>query len=336
MIQKVPGMEQTLVALRAAGEETRLRILILLTYGELSVTELTDILGQSQPRISRHLKLLMEAGLVERMREGAWAFFRLADLHPVLNLMRQMLNSLDPNDEILKKDQERFSEARAQRAHVAQEYFAKIAPEWDRLRSLHVSEHTVEEAVLDLIKPYVIRNFVDLGTGTGKMIQLMAPIASHLAGLDSSHAMLGVARANLQQAGITGVDLRQGDIYVPPFSSNSYDLVCVHQVLHYLDDPARAVREAARLLSPGGVLLIVDFAPHSLEFLRNEQKHRWPGFRHEQISSWMKEIGVDCIAVKDLTPQDQTQDLLTVTIWLGKDRRIITDWPLNTTHQEIA
>ena len=326
MTDQFPGLDETLTALRAAGEETRLRILVLLTYGELSVSELTDILGQSQPRISRHLKLLMEAGIVERLREGAWAFFRIADRHPVLKLMKEMLVSLNQEDPVLKRDKERFNSVRQQSVQAAQEYFSKLAPDWDKLRSLQISEVIVEKTILEMIKDYPVFNFVDLGTGTGKMIQLLAPYATHLAGLDSNHAMLGVARSNLHQAGINHADLRQADIYAPPFSSNSFNLAMLHQVLHYLDDPARAIKEAARLLVPSGLLMIIDFAPHELEFLRNKQNHRRLGFTHEQITSWMNEAGLDCIAIKDLPSDRVSDDRLTVTLWLGKDRRIITDW----------
>ncbi|MDR1828160.1 MAG: metalloregulator ArsR/SmtB family transcription factor [Methylobacteriaceae bacterium] len=336
MANSAPGLDQVLTALRAAGEDTRLRILLLLSYGELSVSELTDILGQSQPRISRHLKQLMEAGIVERLREGAWAFFRLADSHPVLRLLRALLDSLDREDIVVKGDRERFDNARRARARAADEYFSHLAPEWDKVRSLHTSEATVEAAVLELLENRGIWSFLDLGTGTGRMIQLLAPTVSHLAGLDSNHAMLGVARSNLQRAGIGPVDLRQGDIYAPPFPAGIYDLVAMHQVLHYLDDPARAVSEAARLISAGGMLLVVDFAPHSLEFLRDDQKHRHLGFSHDDVIRWMSDAGLECVAIRDLPPPVERPDGLTVTLWLGKDRRIRTDWPLSPSNQGIV
>jgi len=337
MTEHAPGLTETLTALRAAGEETRLRILILLTYGELTVTELTDILGQSQPRISRHLKLLMEAGIVERMREGAWAFFRIADQHPVLRLMRDMLVSLNQEDPVLMRDSERFDAARQQRIQNAQEYFSKQAHEWDKLRSLQAPATLVEKTILDMVKGYPVFNFVDLGTGTGKMIELFAPHVSYLAGLDSNHAMLGVARSNFYQAGINNVDLRQADIYAPSFPSGFFNLAMIHQVLHYLDDPARAIREAARLLAPSGLLMIVDFAPHDLEFLRLEQNHRRLGFSHEQMASWITDACLDNIAVRDIPPQQESTERLTVTIWLARDRRIITDAPeTNSTLQGIV
>ncbi len=307
---------EALGVLRAAAEETRLRILALLAEGELSVSDLTDILGQSQPRISRHLKLLVEAGLVERHREGAWAFFRLCEARA--ELADPLLSGLDRTAPPLSEDRARLDAVRAQRAETAQSFFARLAPKWDELRSLHVPEATVEAAVLDALGDRAIGSLIDLGTGTGRMLGLLAPLAGRATGLDSSHAMLSVARANLERQGLSRVDLRQGDIHAPPFARASFDLVIVHQVLHYLDDPARALRGAARLVAPGGRLLVVDFAPHELEFLRTGQAHRRLGFSAEQVSGWLAEAGLATITTRDLTPRESAQ--LTVTLWLAQDR----------------
>ncbi|MBP1183474.1 ArsR/SmtB family transcription factor [Methylobacterium sp. PvR107] len=306
---------EVLGVLRAAAEETRLRILALLAEGELSVSDLTDILGQSQPRISRHLKLLVEAGLVERHREGAWAFFRLSGARA--GLADPLLSGLDRTAPPLSEDHARLDAVRAQRAETAQTFFARLAPKWDELRSLHVPEATVEAAVLDALGDRPIGSLIDLGTGTGRMLGLLAPLAGRATGLDSSHAMLSVARANLERQGLTRVDLRQGDIHAPPFARASFDLVVVHQVLHYLDDPARALRGAARLVAPGGRLLVVDFAPHELEFLRTTQAHRRLGFSADQVSGWLTETGLDTVATRDLAPREAGQ--LTVTLWLAQD-----------------
>jgi ArsR family transcriptional regulator len=331
-----PSLDLALGTLRAAAEETRLRILALLTVGELSVSDLTDILGQSQPRISRHLKLLVEAGLVERHREGAWAFFRLTDHNPAAGLLRPMLDGLDDRDQRLVDDRARLDAVRAQRSQAAQAFFSRLASDWDRVRSLHAPEAVVEAAVLDILGDRPIRNLLDLGTGTGRMLQLLAPGASRVVGLDASHAMLSVARANLEKAGLSRIELRQGDIYAPPFPRDTFDLVIVHQVLHYLDDPARALREAARLVAPGGRILVVDFAPHRLEFLRETQAHRRLGFATDQVASWFGEAGLDCTLTKNIAPPSRGEDQLTVSLWLGQDRRVMTDWPLAQADREVA
>ncbi|TVR11566.1 MAG: methyltransferase domain-containing protein [Salinarimonadaceae bacterium] len=330
------SMNEALIALRAAGEETRLRILALLSRGELTVSDFTDILGQSQPRISRHLKLLVESGLVERHREGAWAFFRLADRARATRLLHPLLAALDGSDRNVVADKARLAEVRAQRAQAAQAYFAQLAPQWDRLRSMHASEKDVEGAVVEALGEKPIYNLLDLGTGTGRMLRLIAPRAGRAVGLDASHAMLSVARANLEKAGLSRIELRQGDIHAPPVEANAFDLVIIHQVLHYLDDPARAVREASRLVAPGGRLLVVDFAPHNLEFLRETQAHRRLGFSREQIRDWLDDAGLDCALTRDLPPPAGVRDALTVSIWLGQDRRIVTDWPLSPDNREVA
>ena len=309
--------QDALGVLRAAAEETRLRILALLTDGELSVSDLTDILGQSQPRISRHLKLLVEADLVERHREGAWAFFRLREGRA--GLVDSMIAGLDRSEPPLSEDRARLDAVRLQRAESAQTFFARLAPKWDRLRSLHVPEATVEAAVLEALGPRPIGSLIDLGTGTGRMLGLLAPRVSRAVGLDSSHAMLSVARANLEAAGLSRIDLRQGDIHAPPFGRASFDLVVVHQVLHYLDDPARALREAARLVAPGGRLLVVDFAPHELETLRETQAHRRLGFAPDQVAGWLVEAGLDHVQHRNIAPADGTEHPLTVTLWLAED-----------------
>jgi len=330
------SLGQAVEVLRAAGEETRLRVLALLAEGELSVSDLTDILGQSQPRISRHLKLLVEAGLVERHREGAWAFFRLAD-HPVFGaVLKPLLAALDRGDHQLAADRARVVAVRRARTQAAQAFFARLAPDWDRLRSLHVAEEAVEAAVLEAIGQKPVRALLDLGTGTGRMLQLLAPLASRAVGLDASHAMLAVARANLEKANLARVELRQGDIYAPPFARGSFDLVMIHQVLHYLDDPARAIREAGRLLTPGGRLIVIDFAPHGLEFLRESQAHRRLGFAQEQVAGWLAEAGLDCTATRQLAPPAGGGEQLTVTLWLAQDPRIVTDWPLAAPNREVA
>jgi ubiquinone/menaquinone biosynthesis C-methylase UbiE/DNA-binding transcriptional ArsR family regulator len=318
---RTPGLDETLTALRAVAEETRLRVLVLLAEGELSVSDLTEILSQSQPRISRHLKVLVESGLVDRHREGAWAFFRLAE-RGAARLLQPLLASLDRGDRRFAEDLERLTAVRDQRDRAAQALFARLAPQWDSVRSLHISEEAVEAAILDAVKPKEGDALVDLGTGTGRILQALAPRVGRAVGLDASHAMLSVARANLERAGIGRAELRQGDIYAPPFGRGEFDIVIVHQVLHYLDDPSRAVAQAARLVAPGGRLLIVDFAPHRLEFLRAESGHRRLGFAPEQVAGWLTEAGLTPRLRQDLAPPSEDRDGLTVSLWLADNGRV--------------
>ena len=330
--------ENTLLGvMRAVGEETRLRIVALLQHGELTVSDLTDILGQSQPRISRHLKLLAEAGVVDKHREGTFAFFELLGDGPIGELVADVMRHVDPHDQVLATDLDRLAVVRSRRAAAAQEYFAAIAERWDEARLLHAPDETVEAHVIEAIGDRPYDTLLDLGTGTGRMLQVLTQNATptghpvrRAIGLDNSHSMLAVARSNLERAEMRGVDLRQGDVYRPPFEPDSFELIVLHQVLHFLDDPARAVREAARLLTPAGRLVIVDFAPHALEFLRTDHAHRRLGFRSDTVESWLDQCGLDVshTATVDPPPSDRpandTGQRLTVSMWVATDRRSVS------------
>src|SRR5690606_23523214 len=265
---------QAVEILRAAGEPTRLRILALLAHEELAVLELCRVLDQSQPRVSRHLKLLAEAGLVERFPDGAWVFYRLVGAGQAGELVSEVLARTDAADPVLLRDAEQLDAVRAERASEAGEYFARNAARWDEIRSLYVSESAVEAAILEAAGPGPFRRLVDLGSGTGRMLTLLGPHAETAVGLDLSQQMLNVARNHVAEAGLERCELRHGDIFGTRLPAESADLVVVHQVLHYLADPAAAVKEAARVVATGGRLIIVDFAPHALEFLREQHQHR--------------------------------------------------------------
>jgi ArsR family transcriptional regulator len=328
--------EAVLDVLRAVGEETRLRIVALLQHGELTVTDLTDILGQSQPRISRHLKLLADAGVVDKHREGTWAFFELVGDGPIAELVSGLLAQIEPLDAASAIDLDRLEIVRSRRAATAQEYFAAVADHWDEERSLHAPDEIVEAAILDVAAEQPYRSLLDLGTGTGRMLQLLAGEGVERAvGIDNSHSMLAVARANLERAEVRRADLRQGDVYSPPFERVAFDLVVIHQVLHFLDDPARAVREAARLLSPNGRLLIVDFAPHSLEFLRTEHAHRRLGFRTDTVSAWLSHAGLEVGPALTIAPPDGgDEERLTVCLWQARNGEATAGSPTSTSQSE--
>ena len=310
-------------ALKAAGEETRLRILALIGEAELTVSDLTDILRQSQPRMSRHLKLMVEAGLIERFREGAWAFFRLAETGGSAALARALIVQLDADDPVVARDRERLAAVRRARAAAAQEYFRAHAAQWDRIRKLHVADDAVEAAIRDALGERPFRNLLDLGTGTGRMLELFGPAAERGLGIDLSLDMLQLARARIERAGLKHCSVRQGDIYDLSLPANSFDVVLVHQVLHFLDDGARAVREAARVLAPSGRLLVVDFGPHDLEFLREEYAHRRLGFAADTVAQWMTAAGLDTTQHRSLPPEPGSDGKIAVSLWLGRDRRAV-------------
>lgn len=322
-------MEQLLAGLRAAGEPTRLRLLAILARSELTVTELTQILRQSQPRVSRHLKLLCEAGLLDRFREGSWVFYRRAQTGAGARLAALLTGLVPAGDPAIARDLERLEAVRAARAERAAAFFRANAEQWNHIRSLYVPEEEVERAFLDLGAGHAAGSFVDLGTGTGRMLELFGPKAKTGLGLDLSPEMLAFARTHLEQAGLEHVSVRQGDLYDLPLQDETADLVTLHQVLHYLDDPASAVGEAARILKPGGRLLIADFAPHELDFLHDERAHRRLGFAEEEVRSWLMQAGLDVRNIRSLPPPESGEGdaaKLTVLIYAAdKSAPVKTD-----------
>lgn len=307
--------DQTVEALRAAGEPTRLRILSLLAGEELSVMEMSRILDQSQPRVSRHLKLMTDAGLIERFPDGARVYYRLSHDAQARRLIDTVLDILA--EDAGEADHRRLDEVRKDREEAAVSYFEQVAPQWDRLRSLYVSESAVEAALEKAVGPGPFERVVDLGTGSGRMLTLFGKKAKMSVGLDLSQNMLNIARTNVTKAGVEQVELRHGDIFATRLPAASADLVIVHQVLHYLSDPAAAVAEAARLVSPGGRLVIIDFAPHDFEHMREAHQHRRLGFADSEINGWLQDGGLSPSAPIAL-PHDA--EGLTVTIWTAERR----------------
>lgn len=307
--------------LKASAEPTRMRLMVLLSSGDLTVSDLTEILGQSQPRISRHLKLLSEAGLIERYQEGAWAWFRLRREGEAARLARKLVEEASHSDAIITRDQARLGQVRSARAEKAMAYFSRNASGWDNIRKLHVSEETVEAALREIVGDRPVDSLLDLGTGTGRLLQLFEGIYRHGTGIDASREMLAVARSHLEKAGISKASIRQGDIFNLPLENGGYDLVTIHQVLHYLEDPHLAIDEAARMLRPGGRLVIVDFAPHGVDSLRAEHHHARLGFSHQMVTEWLEKAGLEVVKIRDLAPESGVEPL-TVTIWLARDRRL--------------
>jgi ArsR family transcriptional regulator len=310
MAMNSESLDDVLLALRAAGEISRLRLLLVCAQGEWTVTELTQILGQSQPRVSRHLKLLTDAGLLERIPEGSWVFYRRAQSGAGARLARNLLRMLPTDDPTVLLDRQRLADIRAARRVQAGHYFSARAEQWDRLRSLYVDDAKVEEALLSLFEGRSPTQLIDIGTGTGRILQLLAPRITFGLGVDQSIDMLTVARANLDKTSLRNCQVRQGDMYHLALADGSFDAAVLHHVLHFADDPAAALTEASRILCPEGRLVVVDFAPHDQEFLRSEHAHRRLGFDDDEIRAWFEGAG---LAFED--PIRLEGDPLTVVLW---------------------
>ena len=308
-------MATALDIFRALADPTRIRILLLVRRMELAVGELADVLSQSQPRVSRHVRILADAGLVRRYKEGAWVFVRLGDPRA----SEPMLAALDAWDEgEAAADAARLTAVRAERDAAATAYFAAQAEGWDRLRSLHVAESDVEAAIVAALGERQLGCLLDVGTGTGRMIELLGQRARSAIGIDRSPEMLRLARGRIEAAGLPHAEVRRGDMFALPLGDASADTIVLHQVLHFADLPAAAIAEAARVLAPGGRLLIADFAPHDREELRSREAHARLGFDAAVVSGWLRDAGLEARVVADLPAPAGVAEPLTVTLWLGE------------------
>ncbi len=314
------ALPELVTALKAAGEPSRLRILAILADHELTVGELVQILGQSQPRVSRHLRVLGEAGLVKRQAEGTSAFYRLDRSAPLAPLMASLFDLLDPDDVDVARDAKRLRQIRQVRSERAARYFEQVASSWDRMRGHHVPEAEIEAALVDTLRDRDIRALVDLGTGTGRILEIAAPHIGAGIGVDTSRDMLGVARDKLERARLHHCQVRHNDIYHLDLPDGAVDAAVLHHVLHFLDEPADAIAEAARVLGPSGLLVIVDFATHEVELLREEYQHLRLGFSDEEIQEWCTRAGMGEVQTRTFLPEEVDDRTLTVTMWTAHQR----------------
>lgn len=290
-------MDALLSQLRAAAEPTRLRLLALCARGAFCVTELCVVLGQSQPRLSRHLKLLTEAGLLERIPEGPNAYFQVPG-HA--GIVRVILARLPEEEPVLQSDRRQAARIAADRARAASDTFQRDGMDWDELRALDLDAKAIEAALLKAL-PKQIGALLDIGTGTGRLLELLAPRTSRALGVDASREMLALARARLSERGLADrCTVRQADMYRLPLADGSFDAVTLQMVLHYAEDPAAALAEAARVLRPGGLLLVADLAPHDHGDVLARFAHRWPGFDDAALAGWLGEAGCAIAATQEI------------------------------------
>lgn len=307
--------------LRALADSTRLRIMRLLSAMELAVGELAQVLGQSQPRVSRHVRILCDAGLAERRKEGSWVFLRSAVAEnaapPLGAAAARLLNLAEAEDASFAarcaEDRRHLAAIRAARETTAASYFARHAEEWDTIRSLHSADEPVEAALAQALGNIPLGALLDVGTGTGRIAELFAPRADRVTAFDKSPEMLRIARARLQHLPTGSIDLVQGEFTALPFADGSFDTVTFHQVLHYAQEPEKVLAEAARVTRPGGRIAIVDFAAHDREELRSQHAHARLGFSDEQMLALLTEAGYAAEPAVALPGKP-----LTVKIWTAR------------------
>ena len=307
------SLDDLLGAIRSAADPSRLRLLAVCAQGEWTVSELVQILGQSQPRISRHLKILAEAGLLDRFREGGWVFYRRAQHGPGARLARSFCRLLPENELDLAHDRRRLEAVREARRAAAARYFDDTARQWDSERNLAVDGAEVEAVLRAIFERSRPASLLDIGTGTGRMLQVLAQSVGSGLGVDKSPDMLAVARAGLDRAELGNCQVRQADMYKLPFADNGFAAVVLHQVLHFADDPFAVLAEARRVLAPSGQLVVVDLFRHESEWLRSEKAHRRLGFALDEMSGWFDELGLE-----EQQPLRLDGDELSVVIWQAR------------------
>lgn len=310
-------MDQLIQAMKAAGEPTRMRILLLLHRSELTVTEICRILGQSQPRVSRHLKLLCDADLLIRQAEGTSAYYRHGTAPFADRFLAMMRPLVDLEHHVLSRDQRQLQLIRNERAELAAQSYEKIAQEAELLAEDRVPEAEVEEAMLSLIGDERIGRLLDIGTGTGRILELLAPQIDSGLGIELSREMLNLARSHLDDENIGHCGVRHGNAYNLDVDTGTVSLAVLHHVLHFLDEPSRAIEQAAQTVEPGGRLLIVDLGPHHLEVLRTDHGHRRLGFTDDEVIAWCEAVGLTDVTVTHLELPHSDPPGLTVTIWLA-------------------
>jgi ubiquinone/menaquinone biosynthesis C-methylase UbiE len=297
---------------QALADPTRLRILALLRAMELSVGELAQLLGQSQPRVSRHVRILSDSGLIGRRKEGSWVYLQLADPGRTESLFATAEGLDAEAEQLFAADAARLDSIRADRAEAARRYFEAHAATWDSIRSLHIADVEIERAIASLLTDRPIGALLDIGTGTGRMLELFAPKAVSAIGIDRSSEMLRLARVKLEEAGISGASLRQGDMYALPLGDGCADSIILHQVLHYAQQPGAAIIEAARVLAPGGRLLVIDFAQHDRAELKEQDAHLRLGFADDAMRGWFGSAGLELDRIERLGGGE-----LSVILWRG-------------------
>lgn len=284
----------------ALADITRSRLLMVLERQELTVGELCAVLQLPQSTVSRHLKTLSDEAWVTSRAEGTSRRYHMSGdrLEPAARrlwtLVREQVSTLPSADQ----DTQRLRSVLAQRSTRSQEFFSTAAGQWDRLREELFGRRADLLGLLGLMDP--AWTVGDLGAGTGQVSASLAPFVRRVVAVDSSAAMLGSARGRL--AGVDNVELRAGELEALPVDDGELDAALLFLVLHYVAEPAAALAEARRALKPGGVLLVVDMAPHDREDYRQAMGHVWLGFGAEQLEVWMREAGLGAVRYVPLPP----------------------------------
>lgn len=294
------------------SDPTRLRILALLEREELAVQDLMQVLGMAQSRVSRHLGILRGAGLLRDRRDGTFVHYRFLppDAGPwreAFDLAQRSLAGDGRLDATLERDAVALSRVIAARASRTRAFFDAVGPEWDALRKVF-NDDLLRAAAVSRLVPRGLR-VADVGTGTGILALEMARLGLHVVAVDPSPRMLDAARAKLAEAGAEGVELRRGEASALPLANSEVDAALAHMVLHYVPSPAEAIRDMARVVRPGGAVVVVDFVRHEREWMRDELGVLWLGFPESEVRGFFADAGVEDFRYDTIDPASPGRDL---------------------------
>ncbi len=273
---------------KTLSDPTRVRILALVEREELAVQELMEVLGMAQSRVSRHLAILREAGLLADRRDGTYVFYRFAP--PAEGPWRdtwELVRRTRRDDPTAERDAAALTRVMDARAARTRRFFDSVGPEWDALRKIFNDDALRARAVARLVDPEL--RVADIGTGTGVLALELGRLGLRVVAIDNSTRMLDAARAKLEREDVSGVELRLGEASALPLADGEVDAALAHMVLHYLPSPGEAIREMARAVAPGGTVVVVDFVRHTHEWMRQELGVSWLGFAGEEVEGWFGE-----------------------------------------------
>lgn len=295
-------------AFKTLSDPTRVRVLALLEREELVVQELMEILQMAQSRVSGHLRILREAGLLADRRQGTYVFYRFPPApRGAWRDCWQLLRRTLADDEVVTQDLRALDAVVQSRASRARAFFDARAPEWDALRSIFNDEALRARAIAQLVPEGMC--VAEVGTGTGVLALELARQGIRVIAIDHSPAMLDATRAKLEESRIPGVELRQGEASRLPIGDAEVDAAMAHMVLRYLPAPLRAILELSRVTRPGGRVVISDFVYHEFEWMRKELGVQWLGFQQQELEEWFRIAGLQDLRYETYAASPQGRDL---------------------------
>src|SRR5579871_2297365 len=303
-------LSQTLKSLRALSDPTRLRIIALLEREELSVNELQEITRMGQSRISTHLGLLQEAGLLQSRRDGKRSFYKLqsgAD-HTTLEFIQLAIRGAKELPEH-RSDQINLKRILARRNEQAQVYFNQVAGRFDRSYGPGRSWQAFGHLLLRILPPLVV---ADLGSGEGLLSELLARRAKKVIAVDNSEKMVTFGASKAKKNGLKNLEFRLGDLENPPVEPHSIDLAVLSQALHHAQEPAKALQSVHKILKPGGQIMILDLAKHNFERAHELYGDRWLGFAESDLHNWLEAAGFKKVEINVVAREEQPPHFETV------------------------